>query len=210
MPLTAILIGFHGPKTEVAENDNGFGDSCFFDHNDLIILLESNTTTEIIYTIIVSYINGMGNAKVTNHYANDDDAYFDFHLLSFPDLYRDYMYRTSVTVSIINDHEPEPTEFFQLSVEFLPTPTESGIAFPATCLNDDSEQFLCTHTVHILDDDSKYYEHSSHIVMIKILHSLSEQIIMMMTNYYYCNFIQLHLKLVLRLWTILSTRQTQW
>ena len=209
MPLTAILIGFHGPKTEVAENDNGFGYSCFFDYNYLIILLESNTTTEIIYEIKVSYINGMGNAKVIDRDANDVDvdALFGTRL---PVENHDYMDGTSVTVSIINDHQPEPTEFFQLSVEFLPTPTESGIAFPATCLNDDSEQFLCTHTVHILDDDSKYCKHSSHIVMIKILHSLSEQIIMMMTNYYYCNFIQLHLKLVLRLWNILSMRQKQW
>ena len=185
MPLTAILIGFHGPRTEVAENDNRFGYSCFLDTNDLFILLESNTTTEIIYEIKVSYINGMGNAKVINLDANDVDALFGTRL---PVEYRDYMDGTFVTVSIINDHQPEPTEFFQLIVEFLPTPTESGIAFPATCLNDDSEHFLCTHTVHILDDDSKYYKCSSHIVMIKILHSLSEQIIMMMSNYYYCDF----------------------
>ena len=204
LPLTAILIGFHGPRTEVAENDNGFefGDSCFFDENFLFLYLESNTTTEIEYYFEVRHINGMGNATVNSELSFDVvsvDAIFGLLYgaqLSIGFLYRDGLW---VPVSIINDHQPEPTEFFQLSIGFLPTPIESGIAFPATCLNDDSEQFLCIHTVYILDDDSKYCKllltlgtHAQrglqylvsvclsvclHIVMVKILHSLPEQII---------------------------------
>ena len=135
------MIGFD-PTTEISE-----GSYFVFP-----ITIRANTTTEMVYPLEVTYVDGVGNAAVKEGNRHETGFDVNFGALETTERYDLSTKEPSITffIQLIEDFIVEPTEFFRLNITL--TSTENGVA---TCQAGDAEQYRCYHDIFILDDDCK-------------------------------------------------------
>ena len=147
-----MLIGFTEKTRTVSEAADGFDDFLFF------INVKTETDSELRWEIVFRHVDVVGNdvADVTFFNYAEDNATFD---ATFGTLMDDLLQETQfldpgtetikdLETRIIDDFAAEETEYFTLSIAFVPP---IGIRNNAECI--DALGFYCTFTVFIIDDD---------------------------------------------------------
>ena len=143
---TAIIIGFEQNSYTISESLNASG--CL---TRIPIIKGNNQQSEITFEVVSVLVTGSGPNAANLNQVDPDRDLFTYGTSQRHTFSPDQQSITAYSFELINDHEPEDTEEFQVELSLYKK--DSGVSIYLGGLLADGSTLFATTQIFIVDDD---------------------------------------------------------